>query len=49
LNQEDINHQNSFEIITNNEIDAVIKSFPSKESQGLDGFKPNFTKTLIKN
>jgi hypothetical protein len=42
LNHEDINHLNS--PITCNEIEAVIKSLPTKKSAGSDGFMANFTK-----
>jgi hypothetical protein len=40
LNQEDINHLNRS--ITQNEIEAVIKSFPKKKSPGPDGFSTEF-------
>jgi hypothetical protein len=40
LNQEDINHLNRF--ITQNEIEAGIKSLPKKKSPGLDGFSAEF-------
>jgi hypothetical protein len=40
LNQEDINHLNS--PITYNEIDAVIKSPPTKRSPGPDEFMAEF-------
>jgi hypothetical protein len=36
LNQEEINHLNRS--ITQNEIEATIKSLPKKENPGLDGF-----------
>jgi hypothetical protein len=39
-NQEDINHLNRS--ITQNEIEAVIKSLPKKKSPGLDGFPVEF-------
>jgi hypothetical protein len=45
LNQEDINHLNS--PITCNEIEAAIKSLPTKKS--LMDSQPNFTRTLKKN
>jgi hypothetical protein len=48
FNQEDINNLNHF--ITRNKIKAVIKSFPTKKSQGLDGLTAEFyqtTKELI--
>jgi hypothetical protein len=47
LNQEDINHLNS--PITYNEIEAVIKSLPTKRAQDLMDSCPNFTKPLKKN
>jgi hypothetical protein len=40
LNQEDINHLNSS--ITQNEIEAAIKSLPKKESPGPDGISAEF-------
>jgi hypothetical protein len=43
LNQEDINHLNS--PITCNEIEAVIKSFPTKKSSGPEGFMAEFCQT----
>jgi hypothetical protein len=47
LNQEDINHLNGF--ITQNEIEAPIKSLPKKKSPGPDGFSAEFYHTLKKN
>jgi hypothetical protein len=44
LNQEDINHLNS--LITYNEIEAVIKSLPTKKSPGPDGFMAEFYHTF---
>jgi hypothetical protein len=44
LNQEDINHLNRS--ITQNEIEAAIKSLPKKESPGLDGFSAEFYQTF---
>jgi hypothetical protein len=44
LNQEDINHLNRF--ITQNEIEAGIKSLPKKKSPGLDGFSAEFYQTF---
>jgi hypothetical protein len=40
-------HQNRH--ITSNEIEAVIKSLPTKKSTGPDGLMLNFTKPLKKN
>jgi hypothetical protein len=40
LNQDDINHLNN--PTTCNEIDVVIKSLPTKKSQGPDGFVAKF-------
>jgi hypothetical protein len=40
LNQEDINHLNRF--ITQEEIEASIKSLPKKKSPGPDGFTAEF-------
>jgi hypothetical protein len=40
LNQEDINHLNRY--IKSNEIEAVIKSFPTKKGPGPDGFMAEF-------
>jgi hypothetical protein len=40
LNQEDMNHQNK--PITSNEIEAVIKSLPTKKSPGPDRFMAKF-------
>jgi hypothetical protein len=40
LNQEDINHLNRS--ITQNEIEAAIKSLPKKKSPGPDGFSAEF-------
>jgi hypothetical protein len=44
LNQEDINHL--YRSITQNEIEAAIKSVPKKKSPGLDGFSAEFYQTL---
>jgi hypothetical protein len=44
LNQEDINHLNS--PITYNEIEAVIRSLPTKKSLDLMDLCPDFTKHL---
>jgi hypothetical protein len=44
LNQEDINHLNS--PITCNEIEAVIKSLPTKKSQGPDDYTAEFYQTF---
>jgi hypothetical protein len=44
LNQEDINHLNR--CITQNEIEAVIKSLPKKKSSGPDGFSAEFYQTF---
>jgi hypothetical protein len=44
LNQEDINHLNRS--ITQNEIDAAIKSLPKKKSPGPDGFSAEFYPTF---
>jgi hypothetical protein len=40
LNQEDINHLNRS--ITQNEIEAAIKSLPKQKSPGPDGFSAKF-------
>jgi hypothetical protein len=40
LNQEDINHLNRS--VTQNEIEAAIKSLPKKKSPGPDGFSAEF-------
>jgi hypothetical protein len=40
LNQEDINHMNRS--ITQNKIEAAIKSLPIKKSPGHDGFSAEF-------
>jgi hypothetical protein len=40
VNQEDINHLNRS--ITQNEIEAAIKSLPKKKSPGPDGFTAEF-------
>jgi hypothetical protein len=47
LKQEDINCQNR--CIAENEIEAVMKSFPTKRSLGLDGFTADFIRPLKKN
>jgi hypothetical protein len=44
LNQEDINHLNRS--ITQNEIEAAIKSLPKKRSLGPDGFSAEFYQTF---
>jgi hypothetical protein len=44
LNQEDINHLNWS--ITQNEIEAAIKSLPKKKSPGPDGFSAAFYQTF---
>jgi hypothetical protein len=44
LNQEDINHLNRS--ITQNEIEAAIKSLPKKKSPGPDGFSTKFYQTF---
>jgi hypothetical protein len=44
LNQEDINHLNRS--ITQNEIEAAVKSLPKKESPGPDGFSAEFYQTF---
>jgi hypothetical protein len=44
LNQDQINHLNS--PITPKEIEVVIKSLPTKKSQGLDGFSAEFYQTF---
>jgi hypothetical protein len=44
LNQEDINHLNRS--ITQNEIEAVIKSLQKKKSPGPDGFSAEFYQTF---
>jgi hypothetical protein len=44
LKQEDINHLNRS--ITQNEIEAAIKSLPKKKSPGPDGFFAEFYQTL---
>jgi hypothetical protein len=46
LSQEGINHLNSPN--TCNEIEAVIKSLPTKNSPGLDGFMAEFYQTFKK-
>jgi hypothetical protein len=43
-NQEDINHLNRS--ITQNEIEAAIKSLPKKKSPGHDGFSAEFYHTF---
>jgi hypothetical protein len=44
LNQEDINHLNG--CITQNEIEAAIKSLPKKKIPELDGFSAEFYQTF---
>jgi hypothetical protein len=44
LNQEDINHLNRY--ITQNKIEAAIKSLPKKKSTGPDGFTAEFYETF---
>jgi hypothetical protein len=44
LNQEDINHLNRS--ITQNEIEAAIKSLPKKKSPGPDGVSAEFYQTF---
>jgi hypothetical protein len=44
LNQKDINHLNRS--ITQNEIEAVLKSFPKTKSAGPDGFSAEFYQTF---
>jgi hypothetical protein len=44
LNQEDINHQNRS--ITQNEIEAAIKSLPKKKHPGPDGFSAEYYQTF---
>jgi hypothetical protein len=44
LNQEDINHLNRS--ITQNEIEAAIKSLPKEKSPGPDGFSAEFYQTF---
>jgi hypothetical protein len=44
LNQEDINHLNRS--ITQNEIEAAIKSLPKKRSPGPDGISAEFYQTF---
>jgi hypothetical protein len=47
LKQEDINDLNRY--ITQNEIEAAIKSFPKKKSPGPDGFSLKTIRSLKKN
>jgi glutamyl-tRNA reductase len=47
LNQEEINHVNRS--ITQNEIEAAIKSLPKKKSPGPDGYLLNSIRSLKKN
>jgi hypothetical protein len=44
LNQDDINHLNR--PITQNEIEAAIKSLPKQKSSGSDGFSAEFYQTF---
>jgi hypothetical protein len=44
LNQEEINHLNRS--ITQNEIEAAIKSLPKKKNPGPDGFSAEFYQTF---
>jgi hypothetical protein len=44
LKQEDINHLKR--LITSHEIEAVIKSLPTKKSPGPDGFTARFYQTF---
>jgi hypothetical protein len=44
LNQEDINHLNIS--VTQNEIEAAIKSLPKQKSPGPDGFSAEFYQTF---
>jgi glutamyl-tRNA reductase len=44
LSQEEINHMNRS--ITQNEIEAAIKSLPKKKSPGPDGFSAEFDQTF---
>jgi glutamyl-tRNA reductase len=47
LNQEEINHLNRS--ITQNEIEAAIKSLPKKKSPGPDGFSTDSIRFLKRN
>jgi hypothetical protein len=47
LNKEDINHLNRS--ITQNELEAAIKTFPKKKSPGPDGFSTEFYQTFKEN
>lgn len=46
LNQEDKNNLSRY--ITSNKIEVVIKTLPTKESPGQDGFTTEFYQTLKK-